>query len=116
MFTKRQMPIKLIFRWTFKTSLIFIINSSIPVILHIAFDMPYLTVPWALVALVGTAVAFLISFQNNSAYDRVWEARKIWGGIVNETRTFTLFVRDMVENDNEAVRRILYRHRAWLTA
>jgi len=31
------------------------------------------------VALIVTAVAFLVGFQNNSAYDRIWEARKIWG-------------------------------------
>ena len=82
----------------------------------VSFDLKFLTIPWALVALVGTAVAFFISFQNNSAYGRVWEARKIWGGIVNATRTFSLFTRDMIESDKEAVKKILYRHRAWLTA
>lgn len=116
MFIKRRMPLKIIFRWTFKTTLIFIINAMIPAILHIYFDLAFLTIPWALVAVVGTAVAFLISFQNNSAYNRVWEARKIWGGIVNTTRTMTLFVRDMVESDEESVKKILYRHRAWLTS
>jgi len=30
-----------------------------------------------------------IGFRNSSAYDRWWEARKIWGGVVNESRTFT---------------------------
>ena len=116
MYTQRQMPIKLILRWTRNTTLVFIANAAIPTILHICFGLTLLTIPWSLVALVGTAVAFLISFQNNSAYDRVWEARKIWGGIVNATRTFSVYVRDMVEKDPEAVKTILYRHRAWLTA
>jgi putative membrane protein len=120
MFTKRQMPLKMIIRWTYVASIIFIINATIPAILHIYFDLTFLTIPWALVALVGTAVAFLISFQNNAAYDRVWEARKIWGGIVNNTRSFSVLVRDMIDKvndkDNEAIKIILYRHRAWLTA
>lgn len=116
MYLKRQMPVLLMMRWTRKTTIVFIINAVIPALLHLVLGFTWLTIPWSLVALVGTAVAFLISFQNNSAYDRVWEARKIWGGIVNTTRTFSLFVRDMVENDPQSVRTILYRHRAWLTA
>jgi putative membrane protein len=116
MYTNRQMPLKMIIICTFKTSIIFVLNCSIPVILHVCFDINFLTIPWALVALVGTAVAFLISFQNNSAYGRVWEARKIWGGIVNATRTFSVFIRDMIEEDPGSIKTILYRHRAWLTA
>ncbi len=116
MFAKRQMPLKMIFRWTYKTSFLLLLNAITPVLLITAFDFHFLKIPWSFVALVGTAVAFLISFQNNSAYDRVWEARKIWGGIVNATRTFSVFTRDMVDNNDQAVKTILYRHRAWLTA
>ncbi len=38
---------------------------------------------------LGTALAFFIGFNNNQAYDRWWEARKIWGAIVNNSRTWT---------------------------
>jgi len=38
------------------------------------------------VSVIGTAVAFYVGFKNNQAYDRMWEARKIWGGIVNDSR------------------------------
>ena len=115
MYLNRQMPLRLIFRWTRKSTALFMFNASIPVLLHVVFGLNVLTIPWSMVAIVGTAVAFLISFQNNAAYDRVWEARKIWGGIVNETRTFSMYIRDMVE-DPAAVKTLLYRHRAWLTA
>ena len=116
MYTKRQMPLTLIIRWTLSSTILFFISAAIPAALHVCFDLSILIIPWSLVALVGTAVAFLISFQNNSAYDRVWEARKIWGGIVNTTRTFSIYSRDMIEGDPSAVKVILYRHRAWLTA
>lgn len=36
--------------------------------------------------LAGTALALLLVFRTNSSYDRFWEGRKLWGGIVNETR------------------------------
>lgn len=37
-------------------------------------------------ALVGTALGLLLVFRTNSSYDRFWEGRKQWGGIVNECR------------------------------
>jgi putative membrane protein len=43
-------------------------------------------IPPALPALMGTAIAFFIGFNNNQAYDRWWEARTIWGELVNNSR------------------------------
>lgn len=37
-------------------------------------------------ALTGTALGLLLVFRTNASYDRFWEGRKLWGGIVNETR------------------------------
>ncbi|MCY1078974.1 bestrophin family protein [Archangium lansingense] len=36
--------------------------------------------------LAGTVLSLLLVFRTNSSYDRFWEGRKLWGGIVNETR------------------------------
>ncbi|MBM3737919.1 MAG: hypothetical protein FJW39_19225 [Acidobacteria bacterium] len=36
--------------------------------------------------LVGTALGLLLVFRTNASYDRFWEGRKLWGGMVNETR------------------------------
>jgi putative membrane protein len=36
--------------------------------------------------LMGVAVGLLIVFRNNCSYDRYWEGRKMWGGIVNTSR------------------------------
>lgn len=83
--------------------------------------------PWLPVSIIGTAVAFYVGFKNNSAYDRMWEARKIWGGIVNDSRTWGMFVDGFVTNqfaakkytDDEiksVKKRLVYRHIAWLYA
>ncbi len=77
--------------------------------------------------MIGSAVAFVIGFQNNAAYGRIWEARKIWGGIVNTSRTFGMYVQDMVTNEHANVKlskeelqfeikTLTYRHIAWMTA
>jgi putative membrane protein len=48
----------------------------------------HFTLPWQPISVIGIAVAFYLGFKNNSSYDRTWEARKIWGGIVNTSRSF----------------------------
>jgi len=45
------------------------------------------TIPVAIPAMLGTALSILLGFRTNSAYARWWEARKIWGAIVNDSRT-----------------------------
>ena len=44
-------------------------------------------IPIAMSAIIGTALSLLLAFKSNQAYDRWWEARIVWGSIVNESRT-----------------------------
>ncbi|MEM7157050.1 MAG: bestrophin family ion channel [Myxococcota bacterium] len=77
----------------------------------------WVALPWQPVGLIGVALAFYLGFKNNSAYDRLWEARKIWGGIVNASRSFAVMARDFVhsEDEGETLRKeIVHRHVAWL--
>ena len=94
-------------------------------LLHHFFHIDWLHIPWLPLSIIATAVAFYIGFKNNSAYDRLWEARKIWGAIVNSSRMWGSNVKNYVTNQfrNEAVpaaelkaihRKLLYRHLAWL--
>jgi putative membrane protein len=43
----------------------------------------------------GLVLGFLISFRNNHAYDRWWEARKLWGQLINENRNLALKVQTL---------------------
>ncbi|UOQ69340.1 bestrophin family protein [Hymenobacter volaticus] len=52
--------------------------------------------PWLPLSLIGTAVTFYVGFKNNQAYDRLWEARTIWGGIVNSSRIWGSNIRALV--------------------
>jgi len=84
-------------------------------------------IPWVPISVIGTAVAFYVGFKNNSAYDRMWEARKIWGGIINDSRTWGMMVDSFVTNlfttekvseeEIQAIKkRLIYRHIGWLYA
>ena len=91
------------------------------------FNIISITIPWLPVSVIGTAVAFYAGFKNNQAYDRMWEARKIWGGIINDSRAWGMMVDSYVtnffkgnkasESEIKAVKkRLIYRHIAWLYA
>ena len=127
MYTKRIFsPVTLVL-WTRYNLLAFILIASIPVVLYGVLGQRWIHFPWLPIALVGTSVAFILSFQNNAAYGRTWEARKIWGGIVNSSRSLGFMVNDFVTNEfatepatdeelRSIRRRMVMRHVAWLTA
>jgi len=50
------------------------------------FDVSLTTLPFTL---IGVPLGIFLGFRNNTAYDRFWEGRKLWGHLVNTTRTFT---------------------------
>jgi putative membrane protein len=52
--------------------------------------LPEPAIPVALPALLGTSISLLLAFILNQSYDRWWEARRIWGGIVNDSRSLVL--------------------------
>lgn len=47
-----------------------------------------ISLPLNIPALLGTAVSLLLAFRTSQSYERWWEARTVWGGIVNDSRTF----------------------------
>ncbi|UZR97407.1 bestrophin family protein [Chondrinema litorale] len=84
-------------------------------------------IPWLPLSIIATAVAFYVGFKNNSAYDRMWEARKIWGAIVNSSRAWGSAVKSFVDSNysNEDIteeqlfqikKKLIYRHIGWLYA
>ncbi len=127
MYTRRVFPIRGMLVWTSRYIVIFLLISLIPVFLFDILGWKWLHLPWLPIGLVGTAVAFIAGFKNNASYDRLWEARKIWGGIVNSSRSWTVMVKDFITNDHakqamseedlkSVHRELVYRHVAWLTA
>ncbi len=127
MLTKPRYSIKEMMLWTRRETLFFLSLSLVVVVLYDVLNLTFFKVPWTPLALIGTAVAFIIGFQNNAAYGRIWEARKIWGGIVNSSRSWAMKSRDFISNrhainpltDEElnAIRKqLVFRHIAWLTA
>lgn len=71
----------------------------------------YMTVPAAHVSLtatpfslIGFALGIYLGFRNNTAYDRFWEARKLWGALVNTSRTFARQSLTLLNGDSAELR------------
>lgn len=101
--------------WHFARKNLFrtLIISLIAVLLYKVCDFKFIGIPFLPVGTIGTAVAFYIGFKNNQAYDRLWEARRLWGGITNTSRNMAVMMIAIVP-DKDFCRDFLYRHIAYI--
>lgn len=107
--------------WTKHNIVKMLVLSIVPTLLFLYLGWHWLAIPWVPVALIGTATAFISGFKNTQTYNRTWEARQIYGAIINSSRTFGVMTKDFVrtgnsEQDAQLQKVIIYRHFAWLTA
>jgi len=88
---------------------------------------PLVALPFSIAATLGGALAIFIGFRNNSAYGRWWEARTLWGGIVNSTRVLARLIITFTDShahqpNHDAARRaafkreMVYKVIAWVHA
>ena len=88
MIIERRFPLRTMLLWASRNLMISALWSLTIYLAYSELGLTILRVPFLPIATVGTAVAFYVGFKNNAAYDRFWEGRKIWGGIVNASRTW----------------------------
>ena len=76
--------------------------------------------PIAIPAFLGTAIVFVLAFRTNQAYERWWEARKAWGGILKCSRSWARMVLSLIKTpadlnpDHTPIqKRLLDRQIAW---
>jgi len=101
--------------WTRRNIYWLLVIGVVPVLLYQVVELKWLAIPWTVVALLGTATAFIVGFKNTQTYNRTWEARQIWGSILNNSRAWGTMCRDFLNNDAKT-KELIYRHFAWLTA
>lgn len=134
MYIKRNISLKLVLRYAWIVILQSFLWSSLIFILYHFLGWHFIAIPFQPLSVIGIAVAFFTGFKNNQSYDRFWEARKIWGGIVNTSRTWTNQVLNLISlEDNEEStdsktpkvsikelkehqKILVYRHIAWINA
>ncbi len=58
-------------------------------VVYVYFGVRYVSLPELPLPLLGSAIAVILTLRNNAAYGRWWEARTLWGAVVNNSRNLT---------------------------
>ncbi len=91
-------------------------------IIHHFYHIASINIPIAVPTIIGTIISLLLAFKSNQAYDRWWEARIVWGAIVNDSRTLLRQViafykdPDFSVKANDFKERFAKRQAAWCYA
>jgi putative membrane protein len=110
-----KLPAHYIFRGIWPDVVRVLLISSFFHFLKLALGAYLPPVPLQLPTILGSLISLLLAFKTNQSYERWWEARKIWGAIVNDSRTLVLQASGFVPQELLAapLRALAYRQIAW---
>ncbi len=113
MLLAKKIPFRYVFGKVRKDAITVLgIASLVELVLHL--NRGYLPeLPGSVPAFLGTAISLILSFKLSQSYDRWWEARKIWGAIVNDSRTLVRQVLSFAGENSEVARKMCRRQIAW---
>ncbi|VFA43243.1 bestrophin family protein [Chryseobacterium indologenes] len=76
-----------------------------------------ISLPLNIPALLGTAVSLLLAFRTSQSYERWWEARTVWGAIVNDSRSLVrLVIQFMPAGEDKTIKDFAERQIIWTYA
>lgn len=114
MLIQNRIPIMDIFYRTWKLLVSITLFSILVTLVHHYSDKDIrdiIDIPASIPALLGAAISLFLGFITNSAYDRWWEARKLWGAIVNDSRSWARQVNTICPPKYRKF--LIYRQIAW---
>lgn len=122
MLLKKNIPIRYIFG-KIKYEILFVTIYGIAIeVVYQNFHITNISIPMTVHSVLGTIISLLLAFRSNQAYDRWWEARIVWGAIVNDSRTFARQILSLMEDPLDPDRidgfkkRMIKRQIAWCYA
>jgi len=89
MLLRENIPVSYIVGKIKKEVVLITLYSVFIAIMYNTYHFTRISIPIAVPTILGTVISLLLAFKSNQAYDRWWEARTIWGAIVNDSRTLT---------------------------
>ncbi|WP_188548603.1 bestrophin family protein [Hymenobacter qilianensis] len=87
MLLKTKIPLSYVFGKIQKEVLFVFVYATLIAVEDHFFHVMSLTLPLSVPMVLGTVLSLLLAFKSNQAYDRWWEARIVWGAIVNDSRS-----------------------------
>lgn len=120
MYVRRELESKIVWFFSWRALLFFAVLATVAHLLYEKLHWTLLAIPFLPVATIGTAVAFYVGFKNNASYERLWEARKIFGEIEHLCRFWTMIIlktKNLGSNQLDKTRReLVYRQLAWVNS
>lgn len=121
MYVRRGVNVRHLFHSSWPFLIAVTLWSALVIYLNEFLNIPAVSIPIAPVTTIGIAVSLYLGFKSTSAYNRWWEARQIWGDIVNRSRdwgnsVFNLIHAEGKPVDPEIPRELIVRHLAWVNA
>lgn len=99
MIVKRYFDLRKVF-WNIRFETLTTLLVAVAVYISHQLKVMDIALPFSIAGILGSALAIFIAFRNQSSYARWWEARTIWGGIINNSR---IFARQIIANVDNAV-------------
>lgn len=119
MLLKKNIPFKYVFGKIKVELLVIALYAAIITLIYEHTHLSAFTMPLSVPMIMGTVISLLLAFRSNQAYDRWWEARTIWGAIVNESRTLARQIKTLSKEAYQGddmfffKQRIIKRQIAW---
>jgi ion channel-forming bestrophin family protein len=111
MLLKKRIPLKYVVgKIKFELALVILYAIGFEAIHHF-YNAGSVNIPIAVPAILGTIISLLLGFKSNQAYDRWWEARTVWGAIVNDSRSLVRQVISFYKDPNFSVEAGEFRER-----
>lgn len=108
---KKNIPFSYVFGKIRYELIVIVLYSSLIAVLYSNYHITRITIPIAVPTILGTVISLLLGFRSNQAYDRWWEARHIWGSIVNDSRTLARQIMNFTYSSYDTQELIAFRER-----
>src|ERR1700744_160644 len=108
MLLKDKIPFRYLFGSIKKEACGIALYVAFIAVIHYTFKLN-VSIPVSVPMILGTVISLLLAFRANQAYDRWWEARIIWGAIVNDSRSWGRQIISFIDNPYNEEERIAFQ-------
>src|SRR5690349_13045707 len=122
MLLKKNIPFKYVFGKIKYELVVITFYATLVTVLYNTYHLRHISIPISIPTILGTVISLLLGFRSNQAYDRWWEARHVWGAIVNDSRTIARQIMSFIPTDDESgaanvfAKQFIRRQIAWCYA
>jgi putative membrane protein len=122
MLLRKNIPLKYVIGKIKVELAVVAIYAAVVAAVYEHFGLSRITLPLSVPMIMGTVISLLLAFRSNQAYDRWWEARTVWGAIVNDSRTLARQVKTLSKEAYQGEeffffkQRFIKRQIAWCTS